>query len=98
MGRTYIAEFTATGNITVISQTVNLNFADAKYKVALYSRDGNISFTSNGVTVAGVIYAPNGECKVASNDSNFTGAIVADSIDFSGQNLTLNPLNYDGGE
>ena len=88
----------ATGSITVKSQTVNMTFADEKYKVALYSRDGNISFSSNGVTVKGVIYAPQGECKVSSNNSNFTGAVVADTVDFSGQNLTLNPLDYEGGE
>ena len=84
----------ATGSISVKSQTVNLTYADTKYKVALYSRDGNISFTSNGVTVKGVIYAPNGECKVSSSTSTFTGAIVADVVDISGQDMTLNPLDY----
>ena len=88
----------ATGNITIKSQTVNLTSADTQYKVALYSRDGNISFSSNGVSVNGIIYAPGGTCKVSSNGSNFTGGIIADMIDFSGQNLTLNPFDYAGGE
>ena len=87
----------ATGNITVKSQTVKLMTADGKYRMALYSRDGNISFSSNGVTVTGVIYAPKGECKVSSNGSTFVGAVVADTVDFSGQNLTLSPLNYEEG-
>ena len=87
----------ATGGISVKSQTVNLTYADTKYKVALYSRDGNISFTSNGVTVKGVIYAPNGECKVASSTSRFTGAIVGNTVDISGQDMTLNPLDYGTG-
>ena len=84
----------ATGSISVKSKTVNLTYSDTKYKVALYSKNGNISFTANGVTVKGVIYAPNGECKVASSTSSFTGAIVGDTIDFSGQDITLNPLDY----
>ena len=84
----------ATGSISVKSKMVSLTYADTKYKVALYSKDGNISFTSNGVTVKGVIYAPSGKCKVASSTSNFTGAIVGDTIDFSGQDMTLNPLDY----
>ena len=87
----------ATGSISVKSQTVNLTYADTKYKVALYSRDGDISFTSNGVTVKGVIYAPNGECKVASSTSRFTGAIVGNTVDISGQDMTLNPLDYGTG-
>lgn len=87
----------ATGSISVKSQTVNLTYADTKYKVALYSKDGNISFTSNGVTVKGVIYAPNGECKVASSTSRFTGAIVGNTVDISGQDMTLNPLDYGTG-
>ena len=84
----------ATGSISVKSKTVNLTYADTKYKVALYSKDGNISFTSNGVTVKGVIYAPSGECKVASSTSSFTGAIVGNTVDISGQDMTLNPLDY----
>ena len=87
----------ATGSITVKSQTVNLTYADTKYKVALYSKEGDISFTSNGVSVTGVIYAPSGECKVSSSTSTFVGAIVGDTIDFSGQNLTLSPLDYGTG-
>ena len=87
----------ATGSISVKSQTVNLTYADTKYKVALYSRDGDISFTSNGVTVKGVIYAPNGECKVASSTSRFTGAIVGNTVNISGQDMTLNPLDYGTG-
>lgn len=87
----------ATGSISVKSQTVNLTYADTKYKVALYSKEGNISFTSNGVTVKGVIYAPSGECKVASSTSSFTGAIVGNTVDISGQDMTLNPLD-DGTE
>ena len=87
----------ATGSISVKSKTVSLTYADTKYKVALYSKDGNISFTSNGVTVKGVIYAPSGECKVASSTSNFTGAIVGNTVDISGQDMTLNPLD-DGTE
>lgn len=87
----------ATGSISVKSQTVNLTYADTKYKVALYSRDGGVSFTSNGVTVKGVIYAPNGECKVASSTSRFTGAIVGNTVDISGQDMTLNPLDYGTG-
>ena len=66
-------------------------------KVALYSKEGDISFTSNGVSVTGVIYAPSGECKVSSSTSTFVGAIVGDTIDFSGQNLTLSPLDYGTG-
>ena len=87
----------ATGSISVKSQTVNLTYADTKYKVALYSKDGDISFTSNGVTVKGVIYAPSGECKVASGSSSFTGAIVGNTVDISGQDMTLNPLDYGTG-
>ena len=87
----------ATGSISVKSKTVNLTYADTKYKVALYSKDGNISFTSNGVTVKGVIYAPSGECKVASSTSSFTGAIVGNTVDISGQDMTLNPLDYGTG-
>ena len=82
----------ATGNISISGQTVNLNFADNQHKVVLYSRDGNIAFSSHGITVHGIVYAPAGECRTASNNSSFTGAIIGNTIHLSGQGMTLNPF------
>lgn len=82
----------ATGNIRVRGQVVRITNADSHYRVALYSRDGNISFAANGSEVVGIVYAPAGTCKIASNGSAFTGGVVGDTIDISGQNVTIGPL------
>lgn len=84
----------ATGNIKLSSKDTTITHGDSKYKVALYSKNGSIDSSVNGLTVTGVVYAPAGQIKVQSNGSSFTGAIVADRVEFNGQNLTLNPLEY----
>ena len=82
----------ATGDIRVRGQVVRIENADSRHHVALYSRDGDISFAAHGSSVSGVVYAPSGECRVSSNGSTFAGGIVGDTIDISGQNVAVGPL------
>lgn len=82
----------ATGTISVRGKTVRISSADAGHHLALFSRDGDITFAANGSRVAGIVYAPSGECRVSSNGSAFAGGIIGDTIDISGQDIAIGPL------
>ncbi len=82
----------ATGSIKLVSSDIKLRTVDTKNHIVLYSAT-NIDLSCNNAYLKGIIYAPNGECKLASNGNTLYGALIANTIDISGSVLNISPIN-----
>lgn len=78
----------ADGNITVSGNNVTFGTADAP--VIIYSRTGNISLNAQGLTVYGIVYAPQGTVTLNTDgDGGVVGSVVADQVGLNGQNYSV---------
>jgi hypothetical protein len=82
----------ATGSIKLVSSDIKLRSVDTKNHIVLYSAT-NIDLSCNNAYLKGIVYAPNGECKLASNGNTLYGALIANTIDISGSVLNISPIN-----
>lgn len=87
-GNAYISVDKISGDGIIVA-TGNINFVTEcsleKSEVAIYSTDGNIdcNFLSD-VKYNGLLYAPNGEIRIISDDYEFYGSIVGKRINLVG--------------
>jgi hypothetical protein len=57
--------------------------------VCIYSVDGDISFSSSGLTIYGTLYAPNGKIGIYGNNITIYGRVIAKEIIISGSNVAI---------
>lgn len=83
--------FNVTGNVKATYGISVDNAEQFKTSSVLYSEKGDISITSDKVTINGFIYAPNGKVTITSDDLNITGTIIAKELEIvSKGNLNFN--------
>ncbi len=57
--------------------------------VLIYSKAGNITFTTTDINLSGIIYAPNGNVTITGINVKFNGLIIARKIYITGTNTVL---------
>lgn len=83
--------FNVTGNVKATYDISVDNAEQFKSSSVIYSEKGDISITSDKVTINGFIYAPNGKVTITSDDLNITGTIIAKELEIvSKGNLNFN--------
>lgn len=83
--------FNVTGNVKATYDISVDNAEQFKTSSVIYSEKGDISITSDKVTINGFIYAPNGKVTITSDDLNITGTIIAKELEIvSKGNLNFN--------
>lgn len=83
--------FNVTGNVKSTYDISVDNAEQFKTSSVIYSEKGDISITSDKVTINGFIYAPNGKVTITSDDLNITGTIIAKELEIvSKGNLNFN--------
>ncbi len=60
-----------------------------KEPVLIYSKTGNITFTTTDIDLSGIIYAPNGNVTITGKNVNFNGLIIARKIYITGTNTEI---------
>jgi cytoskeletal protein CcmA (bactofilin family) len=80
-----------TGDLQIAGQGLEYNTGNDR--LAIYVK-GNIQITATGTNIKGVLYAPNGNIKIAGSGNNVFGALIANSIEWAGNEVMINPT-YD---
>lgn len=92
--------FNVTGNVKATYDISVDNAEQFKTASVVYSEKGDISITSDKVTINGFIYAPNGKVTITSDDLNITGTIIAKELEIVSQgnlNFNIASLSITGG-
>ena len=63
----------------------------------VYSKNGNVTLTSNNINYNGFIYAPNGTVKIQGNNISITGTIIAQTLIIEGDTVNFNVAAIDQG-
>jgi Flp pilus assembly protein TadG len=76
----------ATGDINMSGSLLEANASTA---VCLYSKNGNISLSTSGLTINGTLYAPNGKIGIYASNINIYGRVIAKEILITGSNVNI---------
>lgn len=58
----------------------------------LYSNKGDIIIQGTDLTINGIIYAPKGKIEINAKNLTINGAVIGDSVELNGTNLTVNKM------
>ena len=63
--------------------------SNSNASVCIYSVNGDISFSTSGLTIYGTLYAPNGTIGIYANNITIYGRVVAKNIIITGSNVKI---------
>jgi cytoskeletal protein CcmA (bactofilin family) len=66
-----------------------LQYLTSDNQLAIYVK-GNVQITATGTNIKGTLYAPNGNIRIAGSGNTFYGALIANSIEWAGADVTIN--------
>ncbi len=73
-------------NIQLAGNTIKNN---SSASVCIYSVNGDISFSTSGLTIYGTLYAPNGTIGIYANNITIYGRVIAKNILITGSNVKI---------
>jgi cytoskeletal protein CcmA (bactofilin family) len=75
------------GNLDISGQ--GLKYQSDNDMLAIYVK-GDVQITGSATYIQGIVYVPNGDIKIAGSAKNIEGALIANTIGWTGSNLTIN--------
>jgi Flp pilus assembly protein TadG len=75
-----------TGNLQISGQGLKYQSSDSM--LAIYVK-GNVQITATGTVIDGVLYAPNGNIKIAGSGNKFNGALIGNSVEWAGNDIAI---------
>ena len=73
-------------NIKLAGNTINSN---SNASVCMYSVNGDITFSTDGLTIYGTLYAPNGTIGIYAKNITIYGRVIAKNIIITGSNVKI---------
>jgi Flp pilus assembly protein TadG len=74
------------GNLKISGN--GLKYLTSNDMLAIYVK-GDVQITGTNTNIKGVLYAPNGNIKIAGSGNTFEGALIANTIEWSGNDITI---------